>query len=293
MNVGYDCIPCIIRQTIDTSRLSIEDPDKQRSVINKVLHYIQNVEFNISPPEFGKRIYAIIAEETGNSDPYKEHKIKHNQMAMDLYDKIKKTVYLSNDPVFMAAKLAIAANIIDFGSPGHKVINMQKMLDEIDQMHFTVNDFHKFVDDFVHAKNVLYLADNAGELVFDKLFIEVLKRFYPERGNNFIVVVRGAPVINDATMEDVRMIGLDSVVKVIENGDNAPATVLNSVSKETKAIFENADIIISKGQGNYETLHEQKKLIYFLFKVKCPVIAEMLKLPEGSMLFQRNLEYGS
>jgi uncharacterized protein with ATP-grasp and redox domains len=165
---------------------------------------------------------------------------------------------------------------------------MEEMLSDIHKIAFSLDNYPQFIDDFLKAKNILYLADNAGEIVFDKLFIEVLKRFYPERGHHFTVVVRGAPIINDATMADAEMIDLDEVASVIDNGDNAPATVLHHVSAQTRKIYESADLIISKGQGNFETLNEEKKNIYFMFRVRCPVISRELNVPEGGLVLMHN-----
>ncbi len=286
MKADFDCIPCMIRQTIDTARLSVNDELQRRQIINKVLHFLQEADFQTSPPELGKNMYKIIRETTGNSDPFKSIKKRFNDFAMNMYDSLKHRVYLHADPVHLAVKLAISGNIIDFGA-GDQSLQIQNLMKRMENQEFAINDFISFQEDLLRSRNILYLTDNAGEIVFDKLLIEVLRRFYPERNHKITVVVRGAPVINDATLEDARSIGLDKLVPVIDNGDDAPATLLHRVSEKMMKLYEQADLVISKGMGNFETLDEEKKRIYFLLKVKCSVVARSLKVPEGSLILKK------
>lgn len=288
MKTELDCFPCIIRQSVETARLSTEDPALQRQAVNQVLDYLKTTDTDNPPPQIGKDIYQIIGEVTGQPDPYKTLKHSFNEQALALYDELKRTVYLSEDPLYLAAKLSAAGNVIDFGVPGNGKPDLRKLVETIRKIDFDNDDFESFAADLKASKSILFLADNAGEIVFDKLLIEIIRKLYPERRHNITVVVRGNPVINDATMEDALFIGLERVAKVIDNGDNAPATVLQNVSDETKIHFHNADLVIAKGQGNYETLDNELRLIYFIFKVKCPVIADYVKYPEGSLLLLKN-----
>jgi len=289
MKATFDCIPCLIRQAIETTRVSATDEQLRKQVINETLKHLQNVDVqHLSPPELGRQILDIIYRMTGNKDPYREIKFKLNTFFLEQYSNFKRLVYLNEDPVLLSAKLAVSGNILDFDSK-NEMERIQIIIDKTHKQQFTINHYSDFLNDLTHAKNVLYLTDNAGEIVFDKLFIEVLKRFYPEREHNFTVVVRGAPVINDATLEDARLINLHKVAAVIDNGDRAPATILNYVSEKMKRYYDKADLVISKGQGNFETLHEENKLIYFMLKVKCPVISSVLQVPEGSLIFKRSL----
>ena len=190
---------------------------------------------------------------------------------------------MHHDPVLLAAKLAAAANTLDYGTSLPK----QQLLDDITHignLEFKINDYSRLIEELAKAKTILYIIDNAGEIVLDKLLIELIKRFYPERNKHFVAVVRGVPVINDATIEDAYMVGLDRIAEVIDNGDTAPGTVLSSVSRQMLEIYHRADLIIAKYQGNFETLHLEKEKIYFLFKVKCPAVAQMLQIPEGSLI---------
>ena len=132
--------------------------------------------------------------------------------------------------------------------------------------------------DAANAQDILYLADNAGEIVFDRLLIEQLPM------QKITVVVKGFPIINDATMEDAVAAGLTEIVSVIDNGSDAPGTILEICSDAFVSRFEQADLIITKGQGNYETLSDIDKNIYFILKAKCPVIASDLGCPIGQMV---------
>jgi uncharacterized protein with ATP-grasp and redox domains len=289
MNASLDCIPCMIRQTIDAARLGTDNEDLQRRVLNQVLEHLQQVDYQLSPPEIGKQIFKIIHDLTGCADPYRDLKLRYNQFALLHYNTFKHQVFLSEDPVLLAAKLAVFGNLPDLVSNSHTG-RIEQILHNARSQKFNLDDYLFFLQDLAIVRHILYLADNAGEIVFDKLFIEVLQRFYPERSLSFTVVVRGAPIINDATMDDARLINLDKVALVIENGDNSPATVLHRVSSEMKTYYDKADLIISKGQGNWETLHQEKKLIYFLLKVRCPLIGAALKVNEGSLIFKRSVK---
>jgi uncharacterized protein with ATP-grasp and redox domains len=291
MKASFDCIPCIVKQTIDAVRIGVKDEKMQRDAINNTLKYLQEADLELSPPELGKDIYRIIRETTGITDLYGEEKFRFNRFVLDNYNLLKKIVYLSDDPVYLAAKLSIVGNQFRF-QKGNADVQLRDMLADIHKISFAIDDYSLFLDDILKTKNILYLADNAGEIVFDKLFIEVLKRFYPERGHQFTVAVRGAPIINDATMKDAEMIDLDEVASVIDNGDNAPATLLHQVSDHMRAIYDSAELIISKGQGNFESLNEEDKKIYFLFSVKCPVISKELNAPEDGLILMHSEKLG-
>lgn len=292
MKASFDCIPCIVRQTVEAARLGSADQATQRDIINKTLQYLQDADFDVTPPELGKHIYQMISESLGGVDPYKDLKHGMNAYMLKHYNELKRFVYFSDDPVYLAAKLSIVGNQFRFDDTA-PAAHLQEMLAEVNKLHFAVDDYSQFLDDLLKSRHILFLADNAGEIVFDKLFIEVLKRFYPERGHKFIVVVRGAPIINDATRADADLVDLDDVATVIDNGDNAPATVLKHVSQEMRTYYDRADLIISKGQGNFETLDQESKRIYFMFRIKCPVISKELNAEEGALVLKRSDKYST
>jgi len=276
MRTSLDCIPCFIRQTLDAARTGSDDPVIHEQIVREALEWISKMDMNMTPPALAQHIHRRLRELTGLSDPYREQKYQHNQMALKLLPDLRKQVAESNNQLKTAAHLAIAGNIIDLGAKSelgesevHEAIvhALEKPLE---------GDFEAFRSALQAAETILYLADNCGEIVFDTLLIEQLG---PER---VTLAVRGQPIINDATREDAVNAGLDKLVPILENGSDAPGTLLDDCSEEFREAFESADMIISKGQGNFETLSDVGKNIFFLLKVKCPVVADIVGLPVGS-----------
>jgi uncharacterized protein with ATP-grasp and redox domains len=226
-------------------------------------------------------------------DPFKEVKQRYNKIALGLYESLKKKIAQSEDPLETAARLAIAGNVIDFGI--YSAIDIEGTVERALGEPLSVDHTAAFKEAVKRAKDVLYLLDNAGEAVFDRLLIEELI----SQGKKVTAVVKAAPIINDCTMEDAREVGLAEVCEVVDNGSDAVGTILETTSEEFRKFYEGAGLVISKGQGNFETLLDQrgtssplgdppKKEIYFLFQSKCGVVSRVLGLPEGSMLLVGN-----
>ncbi len=251
------------------ARISSEDETVQRRVMNAVALMIPDLALKATPPEIAQQVYRIVHEIAGNNDPYIDAKKSANESALSLYTRMKDTVDYSNDTLETACKLAIAGNAIDLG-PQSEIGNMYTIIEDslgyqLDQKHY-----RKFKESVDKAYLVLYIADNAGEIVFDRILIEQLLQI---KKLKIVLVVRKKPIINDATMEDARQAGLDQMATIISSGSDAPATILSQCSPEMMGYYQAADLIISKGQGNYESLSGRPENIFFLFKVKCPVIA--------------------
>ncbi|MFO7963701.1 MAG: ARMT1-like domain-containing protein [Desulfobacterales bacterium] len=282
MNTYLDCIPCLIRQALEAVRLVIDDPAQHERVLRDVLQWTCSMDMNPSPPVMGQRIHRRIRKVTGIDDPYREIKDVHNRMALGLFPELKAEVTASGNPLIAAVRLAIAGNIIDMGVNGH--VPESKIRESITQALTEpfFGERNGFADAVSGVDRILYLTDNAGEIVFDRLLIEELS---PER---VTVAVRGGPVLNDAVRSDASAAGLADMVEIIDNGSDSPGTLLNDCSPEFIKRFEAADIVIAKGQGNYETLSEVPKKILFLFKAKCPVIAEHARVPLGTHVATRS-----
>jgi hypothetical protein len=276
LNTSVDCIPCFIRQTLDASRKVTDDPAIHEQIMRDVLRWMSEMDMSQSPPALAQRIHRRLRELTGVADPYRQEKDSHNQMALTLLPGLRGQVAASDDPLMTAAHFAIAGNIIDLGAKSG--LDENEIHDAL--QHATEKplegDLAAFRDEAAKAATILYLADNCGEIVFDTLLIEQLG---PHR---ITVAVRGMPIINDATLEDAVTAGLDRIVPIIGNGSDAPGTLLDDCSAEFRDAFESADLILSKGQGNFETLSHCGKNIFFLLKVKCPVVAESAGRPVGS-----------
>ena len=286
LKAELDCIPCILQQTINYVRHFTSDHNLQRTIINRVLHLLQETSLDVTPPELAKRVYRLINDITRVEDPFRKIRQKDNQTILKMYQNLKNIIYDNSDPIKTAAKLAIAGNIIDYGANNGK-IHMDLISKNINQVDLAVNHLDKFLKDLDGINHVLYLADNAGELVLDKLFIEMIRKFHISNDFTITVVVRGEPVINDAIIDDAKYIGMDKVAHIIDNGDDTPGTILKNCSTEMKKYYHEADLIISKGQGNYETLNDENKLIYFFLQAKCPIIANNIGVQIGDLVLMK------
>jgi hypothetical protein len=256
-----------------------------RKILDQVMEKLSQLPLEASPPEIAQIVYSMIKEITKNGDPYREAKKGQNELALKLYPEFKEMIARSEDPLFFSLKLAIAGNIIDLG--------IQKKVDDIKgevlsafNAPLAVNHYSKFKKDLMNSRMLLYLGDNAGEIVFDKILIEQVRQ---TKDIKVIFVVRGSPIINDATMEDAEFVGMETVAEVISNGFDAPATVLSKSSPEILELFSRADMIIAKGQGNYESLSSKDKNIFFLLKAKCSVIAKDLGVEEGDTILKSQM----
>ncbi|MFC1509238.1 DUF89 domain-containing protein [Candidatus Omnitrophota bacterium] len=288
MRTYFDCVQCFVRQALDSAQLLSDNDKIHEKVLRKILSETSEMDFYTSPPVMGQRIHHMIRELLGDIDPYCKIKDRSNRLAMKLYPELKLRIEEYSDSLDCAVRFAIAGNIIDFGvnsSLDDTVISETlEISTKKPLLPNTINDLRKAVD---RANNILYLGDNAGEIVFDRLLIEQLPH------KNITFAVRGGPVINDATLKDAEFTGLTNIVKVIDNGSDAPGTIINDCSQYFRRQFINADLIISKGQGNYESLSEENKNIVFLLMAKCPVIAQNIGSGIGSLVLKINLPEGA
>lgn len=282
MDTALDCIPCLLRQTLDAARMVCDDSAVHEQMMREVLLWAGEMDFRQSPPAVAQRIHRRLHQITGVSDPYAAAKARHNHIAMGLLPVLREEIRKSASPLAAAVRIAIAGNMIDMGAGGD--VNEADVFRSLRQA--TSAPFYGKMDLFEQAlgdaESILYLADNAGEIAFDRLLIEQL----PLAG--VTLVVRGAPVINDATRMDAHAVGLDDLVEVMDNGSDAPGTILEDCSQEFQRRFAEADLIIAKGQGNFESLSHQLGNIFFLFKVKCPMVASHIGQPVGKQVLARS-----
>jgi len=282
MKTFFDCIPCFVRQALDSVRLVTDDESLHEQLLREVLREAGKMDLRQSPPEMGQHIHRLIRDLTGDRDPYRRIKDRFNRLALDLYPELEARLQSSANPMDTAVRLAIAGNIIDFGVNSH--LNEAHVHEAIEQALTTPfdGDVKEFAAAISDAEDILFLADNAGEIVFDRLLLRQMPL------EKVTVVVKGSPVINDATMVDAEAAGITNMAKVIDNGSDAPGTILDDCSETFRQRFDKADLVIAKGQGNYETLSEANKDIFFVLKVKCPVIAGHMGCQVGSMILRRS-----
>lgn len=277
----YRCFFCFTRafeKLIEKENISNE---AKNCFTRDIINLFQNNWDKFTAPEFSRELFGILRSYTLNPDPYKRVKKENNDQALRMFPELENIIRQSKDPFDTALRLAIAGNIIDLAANDN--FDLQATIDKALNSEFAIDHSKQFKEAIENAKTVLYLGDNAGEIVFDKLFIEIIN--HPD----LIFVVRGAPVINDATMEDAEYTGMKEVAKVISSGYDAASTIPEKSSEQFRKYFREADIIISKGQGNMEGLFPlNDKRIFFLLMVKCDVMAEFLKIKKGSLVVYNN-----
>jgi uncharacterized protein with ATP-grasp and redox domains len=264
--------------------MSSADEAIHRRVLNSVALMIPDLALDITPPEIAQHVYQVVYEITGNKDPFYEIKDQANKSALSLYSRMKDTVDYSNDPLLTGCQLAIAGNDIDLGAHS-EYGSIDSIIEDSLGYQLDQDSFNEFQKSIEKASLILYIGDNAGETVFDRILIEqILQKNNPK----IVYVVRDKPIINDATVDDAAKAGLDKVATIISSGCGAPATILSQCSPEMLHFYHSADVIISKGQGNYESLCDTSDNIFFLFKVKCPVIARDAGFDVGTMVLISN-----
>jgi damage-control phosphatase, subfamily I len=272
-----------VSQALRAVQFITDDKTVHEKVMREVLRTACEIDLSSTPPAMGQIIHQVIRQYTGNEDPYRQVKKHSNQLGLKMYPELKEKIEQSDDPFEMAVRVAIAGNIIDFAKINK--LDDEKIYQVIEDS-FTaplpkenVSEFRRAVAD---ANDILFLGDNAGEIVFDRLLLEQM----PQEKITF--AVRGGPVINDATMEDAEDAGITELVEVIDNGSDAPGTILENCSEDFVHRFKTADLIVAKGQGNFETLSDVDKNIFFLLKVKCPVVTQDVGLEVGSLVLKRS-----
>jgi uncharacterized protein with ATP-grasp and redox domains len=289
MKTYFECLPCFVNQALSSLKRANATPEQTEKAMRAVFSELSYIDFGATPPVTGIGIYRIIRNLTGAVDPFAADKRHYNAFALSLLPALRNSLTLAPDPFLAAIKLAIAANIIDFGKNGALIEGeVHACLSRAVDVPVDLESVERLRSAVAHAGSILFLCDNAGEIVFDRLLIEQLPR------QKITCAVRGAPAINDATMDDAREAGLPKLVTVISNGSDAPGTILAECSKDFRRTFDAADLVIAKGQGNFETLSDiSDKRIFFLLQIKCPVIARDSGYTVGAFVVTEHRDNGA
>jgi damage-control phosphatase, subfamily I len=285
MQVTAECIPCYLQTCLNAFNKSGFPKEQQTNILNQLLPMIPQFDQTRSPAENSTLVLHRLVELMGGQDPFLKAKKESNQQAMSMYDKMKDLINNSEDPLFTALKLAVAGNIIDFGI--YLDYDLDKAVKDALENPFAIEDYQPFKDYLSKAKNILVVGDNSGEIVFDRLLIEELKK-YPV---TIKYGVKGNFILNDATMDDAKEVGMTEVVEVINSGCNFLGTIEEKCSPEFINIFKEADLVISKGQANYESLEGSlfaENKTFFILKAKCPIVAENLNVKYGDIVLAQN-----
>jgi uncharacterized protein with ATP-grasp and redox domains len=280
MKLTPDCYPCIVRQAATVVQAAGVESNTQIRALNEILLVLSSADPQLSPSEIAGETNRVIREITGVDDFYLEEKKASHILAMSYLDELRSLVNQSSDPLNEAIKISAAGNIIDVVHPGEYDL-WTEVITSI-QGELLGGGYLVFKERLKSASSILYLGDNVGETVFDRVLIENLPL-------PVIYAVKSGPILNDATREDAIAAGIDQVADIIDNGTRSPGTVLNQTSDEFREVFEEAELVISKGQANYETMDEQGDKIFFLMRVKCHLIGANVNAPVGSLLFKQGL----
>ena len=283
LKTELECLPCFFGQVARTLKHAGVNGDRGRDILRRAERVIEKASLDEVPARTTTIIHRILREETG-LDPYKKVKDTYNRIALEMLPALRRRVDSPDDRLECGVRAAIAGNVIDFGI--YESIDLDRALEESFRLPLTGGVYPVFAQTVKASNSILYLCDNAGEIVFDRFLIEVLR----DRGKKVTAVVKGSPVINDATLDDARAAGLHECSTVIDNGNDGIGTLLEACSPRFLEHYRSADLIISKGQANYETLVQEKdERIFFLFKVKCPVVAAFLKRSNGDIVLSRGI----
>lgn len=277
VKVNYECASCMLRQSREAIEHATEDYEKRMDVTLKVLEYMNtNFKKNINSNKLGTDLHHLIMKETNNNDPYKELREEGNQVAEKLIPMIKELLE-KDDSLENYIKIAVAGNIIDFGALDENT-DMELLIKNQLTIKPAINDREILENDLHNAKTILYLTDNGGEIVFDKLLIKKIKEEYDV---NIILALKENPIINDAIVSDAKKLKLEKYAEIISIGASSVGVVKDYISNELKEYMNSVDLIISKGMGNYEGLTEMylKTPVYFLLTVKCNVISREIGVP--------------
>ena len=280
MKAELECLHCLMRQAVNTVRLATPDEELQREVIDRTARWIQEADLARSPASVSTVVYRIVSEVTGVADPYAEIKEETNREAMRLAPELTHMIAAAQDPLDVALHIAVAGNVIDVGI-GHD-FDIQHDVRRIVQAPFAVDDVDDFRAELVAGRKLLYLGDNSGESVFDRLLIEHLL----DRGTDVTFVVKSGPIINDATMKDAEVVGIAGLVPVIETGSDDIGVDFDRISIEMRDAIADADLIVAKGHGNFESCEGSPFKLYFLLKAKCEVVAAALGVRMGDIVFK-------
>lgn len=278
MKATLDCLECAMRQALRAARIASDDPEAHRRVMDDVAKTIPSADLNLSPAEISLVAYESTSLHSGNPDPYYAMKRKQNALALAMEPELRERVRSSDEPLITALHLAAAGNVIDMGIFDEHQIDVRGAVEQALREQFAIDHTECFLDSLSRCRDLLYLLDNAGEIVLDKILIEELQKH-----TNVTAVVKGGPVLNDVLLEDAEEVGLTGVCEVIDNGGAFIGSPLGLVPQTFLRRMEQADIIVGKGQGNYETVDDFDGDVFLILKAKCEIIARHMGVTLGQV----------
>jgi uncharacterized protein with ATP-grasp and redox domains len=285
MHALFECLPCIARQALDIARMHDLPAQKKLALLRAVLRILGTADpSRTSPPELTKKVHLVLKKLLGKKDLYAAAKKRENRLALKFLPWAEREIDRAKDRLYAAVKLAIAGNIIDYGTASY--FSLEDELAKLEHKKFAIDDHLRFKKALGRpGQKILYIGDNAGEIAFDTLLVRELLRL----GHQVVFAVKSDFALNDATLADAKACGMNKLVPVIKSGSTTAGTLLKEASAEFRGYFDRADVIIAKGQGNFETLPLDDPRIFFLLKMKCVYLGKMVKVKLGDiMLVQGN-----
>lgn len=281
MKIDEACIGCIINQSVKVASAINAGQKLSNKLTSTVQEMSENFSYEQTPPEIAADVYEKMAEIAHKTDLYDEVKEHSTQKALSFIPLLKERLLQTDDKLLTATKIAVAGNVIDLAAEVE--FDLDEELENIFHIDFAHNDFEKFSKELQKAKNILVIGDNVGEHIFDHLFIETLQQLHPKK--EFSYMVRGNPIINDVTIKEAKEAGFDQLCSLVDSGVNTPGFAYTRATQEAQKIFDSADLVISKGMGNYECMSpSHRDNICFLLKVKCNVVAASLGKNVGDII---------
>ncbi len=282
------CLVCHLNQALRVFNKYMRSEEEKWERLKSVMDTLKKAKWGMKPIEIAEILYPALEKMFNVKDVYEQEKRKSNEMAYKMLGRFEKVIRSFSDPLYDAAKLAIAGNLIDLGTPSWNEDMVYRKIAEILEKPFGISDFERFKEELSKAVSVLYIVDNAGEIVFDRFFIEMMKEY--NKALDVIVAAKNKPIINDATVREAEEI-MAGVASVIDSGMTVPGTIIDRGTDNFRKLFFKSDLVISKGQGNFEGIVGEKGgNVYFLLTVKCDVVADYLNVPVGTMVFMKKRE---
>jgi uncharacterized protein with ATP-grasp and redox domains len=285
MRLFLDCLPCLLRQVLEAARIASADETTQTRIMDEAMRVLAGHQAFVSAPALAQAMHEIVQRHSGQADPYAQVKARDMQAALRLEPFLTGFVDAGPDRLPRALKVAATGNVMD--SALYNNLDIESCVAAELNKPFTRHDLEAFEADLPRARTVLLIGDNAGEAVFDKVLARELARTH-----EVVFAVRGSPIINDVTLDDARFVGIDAHARIVSTGCAAPAAILDACSDDFQTLFARADLVISKGQGNFEALSDAPRSLFFLLKAKCPKVAQELDVNVGDFVFVARIHGG-
>lgn len=284
MKFALECTNCILNQVSQVSKMKELSKDESFKLLKKVLKEIEKQDFDKTSPEVYGNVWQLITDYFDGEDIYKEIREQYNKKFMNYVDAIEDAIIKSETPLKMALAAAIEGNLLDLAIT--KTFSIDKLIQAIEKLEsakFGIDDSTSLLNSIKKSKKILYIGDNCGEIVFDRIFIETIKKYFPK--TKIYYVVRGKSAVNDVLLSDALQVGMDEFATIVENGDSSLGTVLERCSTNLNVLYKEVDLVIAKGQGNFESLSETpRENLYYLLLSKCQLIAEAFNVDKMSIV---------